>query len=197
VASAKGADPRERLVSAAYDLISKHGVQAVGIDRIIDDAGVAKSTLYRHFPSKEDLVVAVLVRREKLWTHEWLEREVEQSGGPPEARLLAIFDAFHRWFHRKDFEGCMFLNTLLESHNGRSRVGEEAIKRLAHIRSFVEGLAEQAGVSDPEAFAWEWQILMSGSILHAIQGNHEAAKRARAVGRMILQREGVDSDVAH
>jgi AcrR family transcriptional regulator len=184
------------LVSAAYDLFIRHGMQAVGIDRILDEAGVAKSTLYKHFRSKDDLIVAALERRAEVWTHGWLERDVEQRGGLPGARLLAIFDAFDHWFRRKDFEGCMFLATLLESHDRRSRVGAEALKRLADIRSFVAGLAEQAGVSDPEAFAREWQILMSGSILLATQGDREAAKRAQEVGRMILEREGIDSSEA-
>jgi AcrR family transcriptional regulator len=196
LASAKSADPRERLVGAAYELFSRHGIQAVGIDRILDEAGVAKSTLYKHFRSKDDLIVATLQRRDEVWTHGWLERDVEQRAGPPGARLLAIFDAFDHWFRRTDFESCMFLATLLESHDRRSRVGAEALKRLADIRSFVADLAEQAGVSDPEAFAREWQILMSGSILLATQGDREAAKRAQEVGRMILEREGIDSGEA-
>jgi AcrR family transcriptional regulator len=196
VASGKDADPRERLISAAYDLFSQHGIQAVGIDRILAEAGVAKATLYKHFPSKDDLIVAALERREKLWTYEWLEREVEQKGGSAGGRLLAIFDAFDRWFHRKDFESCMFLGTLLESHDRRSQIGEEAVTRLAKVRSFAAGLAEQAGVSDPQGFAWEWQLLMSGSILSATQGDLGAAKRASEVGLMLLQREGVDPHVA-
>ena len=185
-------DPRERLIRAAYDLFSQDGVQAIGIDRVLAEAGVAKSTLYKHFPSKEELIVATLERREELWTDQWLKREVEQRDGPPGARLLAIFDAFDRWFHRRDFEGCMFLSTLLETHDRRSRVGEEAVKRLANVRSFVAGLAEEAGIEDIEGFALEWHTLMNGSILQATQGNREAAKHAREVGRLILERESVD-----
>lgn len=192
MASSKDRDPRERLLSAAYDLFSRHGTKAVGVDRILDEAGVAKSTLYKHFPSKDDLIVAALQRRETLWSQDWLEREVERSGGPPGARLLAIFDAFDRWFRRSDFEGCMFLATLLESHDHRSTVGREAVNRLLAVRSFVARLAEQAGVSDPEAFAVEWQMLMAGSILTATTGNLEAAGRARAMGRTLLEREGID-----
>ena len=192
--SAKAANPRERLISAAYDLFSQDGIHSIGVDRVLEEAGVAKSTLYRHFPSKDDLIVAALERREELWTRAWLEREIELSGGPPGARLLATFDVFDRWFHRKDFESCMFLATLLESHDRRSRVGDEAVKRLANVRSYLAGLAAEAGASDPEAFAHEWQILMQGAILSATQGNLDAAKRARELGRMLLKREGIDPE---
>jgi AcrR family transcriptional regulator len=185
-------DPRERLVSTAYDLFSQYGVRAVGIDRVIDEAGVAKSTLYRHFPSKNDLIVAALVRREELWTRGWLEREVEQRGGSPGARLLYIFDVLDGWFQRPDFEGCMFLATLLESHDRTSPAGGEAVRQLAKIRAYLAELAKQAGVDDPEAFALGWQILVSGSILSANQGKVDGAARARELGRVLLEREGVE-----
>ena len=123
MASARASDPRERLVDTAYQLFQRNGIQAVGINRILEEAGVAKATLYKHFPSKEDLVVAALERHEEVWTQGWLEREVERRGGSPGERLLAVFDAFDRWFHREDFEGCLFLGTLLESHDRRSGVG--------------------------------------------------------------------------
>jgi AcrR family transcriptional regulator len=193
MASTRDMDPRERLVSTAYDLFSQYGVRAVGIDRVIDEAGVAKSTLYRHFPSKNDLIVAALVRRQELWTRGWLQSEVEHLGGSPGAQLLYIFDVLDGWFRRRDFEGCMFLATLLESHDRSSPAGEEAVRQLAYIRSYVADLARQAGVEDPEAFALGWQILMSGSILGANQGRVEAAGRARQLGRTILEQEGIDT----
>jgi AcrR family transcriptional regulator len=193
MASAKaGDDPRERLVSTAYALFSQEGIQVVGIDRILAEAGVAKSTLYRHFPSKEDLILATLERREELWTRGWLEREVQEQGGTPGERLLAIFDAFDRWFHRDDFESCMFLGTLMESHDRGGRVAAEAARRLENLRSFVADLGEEAGVDDPEGFAHELQIVMSGSILAATRGDLKAAKRAREVVTLILKREGID-----
>src|SRR5580704_225975 len=85
---------RERLVTAAYELFSTRGVQATGIDAIIDRAGVARQTMYRHFASKEDLVLAFLERREELWTRGWLQGEVEQRSPDPREQLLAIFDVF-------------------------------------------------------------------------------------------------------
>src|SRR5213078_4802162 len=109
---------RERIDRTAYELFSRHGIRAVGIDTVVARAGVAKMTLYRHYPSKEDLALAFLRRREELWTRSWLQHEVERRAQAPAERLLAVFDVFDKWFRRSDFEGCSFLKVLLE-HDDR------------------------------------------------------------------------------
>src|SRR5215204_4223482 len=102
-------DARERILDAAYELFSRRAIRDVGIDEVIERAGVAKATLYRHYPSKDDLVVAFLQRREQLWTLDWVEAEAKRRGSTPEEQLLAIFDAFDDWFRRDDFEACAFV----------------------------------------------------------------------------------------
>ena len=104
---------RDRILDSAYDLFSRRGIRAVGIEEVIERAAVAKATLYRHFPSKDDLVLAFLRKREEVWTHGWVEIEARRRGVTPEESLLAIFDLFDEWFHRSDFEGCSFVNVLL------------------------------------------------------------------------------------
>src|SRR5216684_7906394 len=89
---------RERIDQTAYELFSRHGIRAVGVDTLAARAGVAKMTLYRHYPSKEALALAFLRRREELWTRSWLQREVKRRGGTSGERLLAIFDVFDKWF---------------------------------------------------------------------------------------------------
>src|SRR3984885_16177213 len=86
---------RERILNAAYELFSCRGIRAVGTDEVIERAGVAKATLYRHFANKNDLVLAVLERREEIWTHGLIEGQSEQRGTTPEEQLLAIFDVMH------------------------------------------------------------------------------------------------------
>ena len=108
------APARDRILDTSYELFSRRGVRAVGVDEVIERAGVAKATLYRHFPSKDDLVVAFLERREERWTIGWVETEARRRGSGPEEQLLAIFDAFDEWFRREDFEACSFINVLLE-----------------------------------------------------------------------------------
>jgi AcrR family transcriptional regulator len=185
--------PRERILRSAYELFCRHGVHAVGVDRITTEAGVAKMSLYSHFGSKEELVVEVLKRREQLWTREWLEGEVERRGQTAEARLLAIFEVFDEWFRRDDYESCLFMNTLFEAHGRASRLGAESVTRLENVRSLVRGLAEEAGVRDADGFSRQYQMLMTGSITAAAAGDLQAATRARDVASLLLERERLGS----
>jgi len=182
---------RDRVLDTAYRLFSQHGTRAVGVDRIISESGVAKMTLYRNFASKEDLVLAFLARREELWTREWLQETVERRAATPAERLLAIFDTFAEWFAREDFEGCSFINVMLEIDDPGSPVRRESVRQLTEIRGFLAGLAEGAGVKDPDAFARQWHILMKGCIVAAGEGDREAAGRARELGELLLEHHGI------
>ena len=182
---------RERLLAVAYDLFSRRGIRAVGVDTIVAQAGVAKMTFYRHFPSKDDLVLAFLQRREQLWTHQWLEDDVKRRADTPGERLLTIFDVFHEWFQRDDFEGCSFINVLLETFEPGHPTRQASTVHLANIRLFLRALAEELGVAEPDDFARKWHFLMKGSIVAAGEGDKLAARRAREVGRLLL-----DSEVA-
>ena len=181
--------PRERILEAAYELFSRHGLQAVGVNTVVEQSGVAKRTLYRHFVSKDHLIVEFLRMREERWTRNWLQREVEQRASQPAERLLAIFDVFHEWFQRDDLEGCSFINVLLEVEDRESPVRQATVEHLAEIRAFLARLAEDAGIERPDDFARRWHILMKGSIVSAQEGDREAAKRAQDVGRVVLERE--------
>ena len=153
-------DARERILDTAYELFSRNGIRAVGVDRVIAESGVAKMTLYRHFASKDELVLEFMRRREERWTKEWLQAEVEQLADDPGERLLAIFDVFDAWFRQADFEGCTFINVLLEITDPESPLRQASVVHLANIRVFLEGLGTEAGVADPEDFARRWHILM-------------------------------------
>jgi len=179
-------EARERILEAAYDLFSREGIRAVGIDAIIEQSGVARMTLYRHFGSKDALVLAFLERREQRWTRDWLQQEVNRRAVAPRDRLLAIFDVFDEWFQREDFEGCSFINVLLEIADPQSELHRASADYLAKIRSFVAGLAAEAGVADPEALAHKWHILMKGSIVAAGEGDRSAARRAREIAALVL-----------
>jgi AcrR family transcriptional regulator len=180
---------RQRILDAAYDLFSQHGIRAVGIDSIIDRSGVARMTLYRHFQSKDELVLAFLEDRERRWTREWLQRQVQLRASTPCDRLLAIFDVFDGWFRQRDFEGCSFINVLLEFADPAEAAHRASRDYLARIRAFIEELATEAGVAEPKAFASQWHILMKGSIVAAAEGDHDAALRAREIGRLLLSQK--------
>jgi AcrR family transcriptional regulator len=178
---------RERVSRAAYELFSREGVRAVGVDAVIARAGAAKMTLYRNFPSKDDLILDFLRRREQLWTREWLQAESQRRGDTPQEQLLAIFDIFSDWFTRPDFEGCAFLTTMIEVNDRDNPVHQAAVSHLANIRSYIEDLARDAGIADPGSFARKWHILMKGAIMAAHEGDTAAATRAREMGELLLK----------
>src|SRR5262245_12313973 len=178
-------DARERILEAAYDLFAHQGTRSVGVDAIIERSGVAKMTLYRHFKSKQDLVLAFLDRRETLWTEDWLIREVSIRATDPKERLLAIFDAYHDWFQIEDFEGCACVNVLLEYQGDnplRIAGGGHRAKRPA----FVNDRAPRAGLKDVPMFCDIWHMLMKGCTIAAAEGNRQAALQAKRAGKVIL-----------
>jgi AcrR family transcriptional regulator len=181
---------RERLSRAAYELFSREGTRAVGVDAVIARAGTAKMTLYRNFPSKDDLILDFLHRREQLWTREWLEAESQRRGETPRDQLLAIFDVFSEWFSRPDFEGCSFITTMIEVNDRDHPVHQAAVAHLANIRSYIEKLADEAGIRDVDSFARKWHILMKGSIMAAHEGDTAAAARAKELGELLLAQHG-------
>jgi AcrR family transcriptional regulator len=182
-------DAGERILDAAYELFCSRGVNIVGIDEIIATSGVARQTLYRRFHSKQDLVLAVLERREQLWTRAWLQAEVEKRADGPDQRLLAIFEVFDGWFRREDFEGCAFINVMIEHPDADDPVRRACVAYLAGIREFLAALAAEARIADPADFARRWHILMKGSIISAGEGDLDAARRARQIGELVLERE--------
>lgn len=179
------ANVRERILQAAYKLFSERGISNVGIDAIVSESGCAKSSLYNNFASKEELAVAFLQDREDAWTHGWLEESIRELASTPEGRLLAIFDVFDGWFRRDDFEGCSFINVLLESEK-HGAVRKAASEHLENIRGILRNLAEEARLVKPEVFAGVWHVLMKGSIVAAGEGNKDAADLGRHAGKLVL-----------
>jgi AcrR family transcriptional regulator len=179
------AQPRERILATSYELFSRRGVRDVGVDEVIEHAGVAKATLYRHFPSKDELVLAFLERRERLWTQDFVFAQAKQRGDTPDEQLLAIFDVFDEWFRRDDFDACSFINVLLEMGSAHP-TGEASVRYLENIRAGVRELAEEAGIRDTDSFARSWHILMKGSIVSAAEGDAEAAQRAKRLARLLI-----------
>jgi AcrR family transcriptional regulator len=181
------AHSRERLLASAYELFRLHGIASVGVDWIVADSGVAKTTLYRHFESKSDLVVAAIGRHEEVWTRDWLIRRVERDGLSSKARLRAIFDSFDGWFQRDDYVGCFFANCLLESRDAGDPIHAAAEAALGRVREIPWRIAEAAGVADSRRFALEIQVMMLGSIVAAVAGEKTAARRAKSIALMLFE----------
>jgi AcrR family transcriptional regulator len=182
---------RDRVLETAYTLFQRNSINTVGVDRIVAEADVAKTTLYRHFSSKDDLAVAVLRHHGDAWMTGWLEQAIERRGGSAADRLLAIFDAFGDWFRREDYEGCLFARALLETRDPANPVRAAAASGLADVRDLILGLAAEAGVRDPDVFALQLQMLLLGATVAAVYGDRDAAEQGRHVARLLLEQERV------
>lgn len=187
MATNRRSNARERILGVAYTLFSQRGIRGVGVDELIAKSGVANATFYRHFASKDDLVLAFLERREELWTLGTIAEQVASRENDPKSQLLAIFDIFDEWFQSGDFEGDPFITILLEMGPAHP-LGHAALERLDTVRDLVQGLAVKGGLRDPEGFSHSWHILMKGAIITARMGDLMAAQRASEMGRALINR---------
>ena len=179
-------EPVDRILATAYELFSRRGIRAVGVNELISESGVSKATFYRHFPSKDALVLAFLELRDQVWTVDLIVAEARKRGTTPEEQLLAVFDVFGDWFQRDDFEACSFINVLLEM-GACHPLGKASIDYLSRIRGHIQALAEEAGLDRPEEFSRSWHILMKGSIISATEGDLLASKRAQQMARWLIE----------
>ncbi len=179
---------RDVIVSVALKLFYRNGFNATGIERIIKEAGVSKKTLYNHFRSKGELVLATLRKRDELLRNN-IMRETERLSNAPRDRLLTIFDAHHLWFQEKEFSGCMFINASAEfsSHDDPCHVISAEHKRL--VRDYIREQAEQAGVKDSDLLAKQLSLLLEGAIVDAhVSGNKESALMAKSMAAVFVER---------
>ena len=178
--------PDERLLDTAYELFSARGVRDVGVDELVERAGVAKATLYRHYSSKDELILAFLQLREERWTLGWLKENVYERGGPPEEQLLTVFDLFDEWFRESDYVGCPFITVLLEMGAGHP-AGAACIAHLETVRELLTQLAADAELRDPLELAQSLHLLLCGSIIQASAGKTTAARRARQMAQAVIE----------
>ena len=168
---------RARLVHAAIELFYSHGFQAVGVDQIIAAAGVTKTTFYKHFESKDALLVTAIRQRDEWEMGAWTNAVQKMVGDDPKAQLLAFFDVLDVWFNAPDFRGCQFINAAAEFPNPYDPVHGVAAEHKRKNRDFFRDLAASAGAADPEVFADRYTALVEGTlILRQVHGRDDAAK---------------------
>jgi AcrR family transcriptional regulator len=174
---------RERLLAAANELFYNEGIHTVGIDRVIEHAGVAKASLYNTFGSKDELVRAYLESRQ-AHVAERIMQAVERYDTPRE-RLLAVFEGQGDLFARPDYRGCAFIRASAESHPGD--MAEQATEAYRHwVRALLTDLATQAGVPEPEILARQLHLLYDGGGQAARMDHDPAAAAAARTAAAIL-----------
>lgn len=184
-------DKRQRLVDTAYARFKRDGFHAIGIDRIIAEADVAKMTLYRHFPSKDDLIVAVLDQRAERFGAQ-LARLAEAPGSARD-RILAIFDWYDRWVGREDFHGCIFAHAIAEYGEARSPVFQRAAgQKEDHRQHMATILRAELPEDRADRLATTLLMLIEGATLLAQTGKGaEAIAIARDAALTLLAAEGI------
>lgn len=185
---------RGRLIHAAVELIYVHGVQGVGLDQVLAEAGVTKTTFYKHFESRDELFVEALRFRDEWEMKAWERAIREMAGDDPRAQLLALFDVFDIWFNDPDFHGCQFINAAAEVPNPNDPIHEVAAAHKRKARDAWRDLAAQAGVADPETFADQYAALVEGTlILRQVYGRNDAARVIRPAVEALLAQQAVAS----
>jgi AcrR family transcriptional regulator len=176
---------RQRILDAAFRLFYARGLRAVGVDTIIAESGVAKATFYKHFPGKDDLVLAYLDRVDDVWSGQ-LHGAAQAAGPEPAAQLVGLFDALTGACRREGYRGCAFLNAAAESVPG-TPVHERTLAHKHAVLSWVTGLAREAGAADPEALARTLTLLLDGGLASgALDADPEAARQARAAAASLV-----------
>src|SRR4030088_316576 len=158
---------RGRLLNAATRRFCKNGINATGIDAIIDEAGTAKTTLYKLFGSKTNLVHAVLESEGKQW-REWFIGAIEAGGGDPHTKLSRIFPALKSWFGEERFYGCPFINAVAEHDKDQKQFRNIAMRHKKVVLAHIERLAGEMGAAEPEVLAHQLALLIDGAIVAAM-----------------------------
>jgi AcrR family transcriptional regulator len=176
---------RERLLAAADELFYEEGVNLVGIDRVIERAGVAKASLYDCFGSKEELIRSYLQQRHEA--RQARLRERLSLCATPREKILAVFDSLAEAAAKPDFRGCAFARASAEARPGSSVKAMCDASRAWNLELFAD-LAKQAGAADPERVAQQLRLLYDGAALSAhVDKTSTAATAARAVAEMVLE----------
>ncbi|OLB75868.1 MAG: hypothetical protein AUI14_20125, partial [Actinobacteria bacterium 13_2_20CM_2_71_6] len=186
---------RARILDTATGLFYVHGIRGVGIDAIVAASGVAKATLYAHFPSKEDLVLAYLARSDEAWRGK-LRAAADAAGPDPRDQLVGLFDALHEACVRDGFRGCPFINTAAESPPG-SAVHGATVAHKQVVRAWVAQLATQAGATDPDGLARALTVILDGAMAAgALEPTPDLARQARQVASTLVDAACAPADGA-
>ncbi len=157
---------RDHLMAVARDLFMEHGFHGTGIDRILGEAGVSKKTLYTHFRSKEELILAVLREHDGTFRNYFM-REVEQSSPEPRTRLMAVFDVAEAWFETPSFFGCVFINAVGEYSEADTPIRNACRDFKRQMTEYIIRLSKEAGAPDYASLGNQLSLLLEGAIVTA------------------------------
>ena len=179
--------PEEKLLLAARRLFCRAGIHATGITRILEEAGVARASLYAHYGSKENLLKAVFDMEANMWFH-WFDLDLPHLKCSPRERILALFDLLEKWFAKEDFFGCVFINAVAEHEKDSRWVKDIASAYRDQIIDRLRALVVESGARDPDMLTQKLGLIIEGAIVTAmVTQNSQAAYIARLAAEDVLR----------
>ncbi|WP_447981757.1 TetR/AcrR family transcriptional regulator [Achromobacter kerstersii] len=180
-------DIHTRLLRATETLIYQGGIHATGMDAIVKASGVARKSVYKHYPTKDALVAAALQARDERWM-QWFIAATTQAE-TPHARLLSVFDALQEWFASDGFHGCAFLNAAGEIGDAEHPIRKVSRLHKERLLSHVLSLVQAADLPEPEETARQWLVLIDGAIAVAlVTGDLSITRSAQRAAEALLPR---------
>lgn len=177
---------KQRLIEAGLKRFYRDGFRNVGLDQILADVGISKTAFYKHFDSKEDLMLAVLVDHDR-WMQEEFRQQVRARGRTPLAQLRALFDVVENLLNSDDFQGCIFVNASIEFPLPHEPAHIAAARSKQSMEDIVEELATAAGAPDPRALAQALCLIMEGAyVTRHVTGNRKTIEIARRAADAVL-----------
>lgn len=178
---------RAELIRKALPLFYRNGFNATGMDLVAKETGVSKTSIYKHFRTKDELILAVLRLRDENFRN-WLFRRMEELADTPQGQLLAMFDALEEWFLEDGFQGCMFIKASAEFQEADNAINAQSYAHKRLLINHLEDLAAQTGSTNPRALARQLLLLKEGAIVIAAMSHSEAAAReAKSVAVRLVE----------
>ena len=163
---------RQELVEKALSIFYLGGFHATGMDTLSSKVGISKTSVYNHFRTKEDLILAVLRLRDENFRN-WLFRRMEELSDTPQGQLIAMFDALEEWFRQLDFKGCMFIKASSEYQDRDHPIHQQSAEHKRLLHRHLELLASNAKLENPEQLVRQLLLLKEGAIVTAQLGHTE------------------------
>ena len=178
---------RDELVKKALEVFNANGFHATGMDKLVSETGISKTSMYKHFRTKDDIILAVLQLRDENFRN-WLYRRVEALADTPRGQLLAIYDALEEWFALPEFRGCMFIKASAEFQDLDHPIHVQSAEHKRLLTEHFVNTAKAAGLSDPAGLTRQLMILKEGAIIMAVMGHSEnPAMDAKAAAQALIE----------
>lgn len=185
---------RQRLIAAANKRFYRDGFRNVGIDQILSDVGISKTAFYKHFESKDDLMLSVLEHQNR-WVQDTFRQMIRERGGDcPRAQLRALMDVVEMVIESEGFQGCIFVNAAIEFPLPHEPAHLASAKSKSDIEDIVFAVATEAGAGNPRALAQELCLVMEGVyVTRHVTGRRDAIAIARRLADRIIN-DHLDAD---